>query len=75
MIKLYLIFEFFLQELKILFKKIIRLRQVFLTYFNLYQFYNFFLSRYNRISFKDSIINIFLKKNEGLWIRNKKKKF
>ena len=75
MFKLYLILEFFLQELKILFRNLLRFRYVFLTYFNLHQLYNFCLSRYNKIYFKDSIINSFLKKNEELWRRNKKKNF
>ena len=74
MFKLFLIFKFFLHEFKILLKKIIRFKNVFLTYFNLYQFYNFFSSRYDKISFKSNLINNFLNKNESLWSRAQKKK-
>lgn len=76
MIKLYLILEFFLQEFKIFLKKIIRFKNVFLAYFNLYQFYNFFSFRYDKILFKSNVINNFLRKNEKLWSKlQKKKKF
>lgn len=74
MFKLFLIFKFFLQESKILLKKIIRFKNVFLTYFNLYQLYNFFFSRYDKILFKSNLINNFLSKNERLWLKIQKKK-